>query len=61
MKKKVISCIVMLCMCIVLGSGYLVYESYYTIDVTQYTMKSDKIHSPVNMFMIIIQRLRNRL
>ena len=52
MKKKVISCIVMLCMCIVLGSGYLVYESYYTIDVTQYTMKSDKIHSPVNIVMI---------
>ena len=52
MKKKVISCIVMLCMCIVLGSGYLVYESYYTIDVTQYTMKSDKIQSPVNIVMI---------
>lgn len=51
-KNVPIKCVVMLCMCIVLGSGYLVYESYYTIDVTQYTMKSDKIHSPVNIVMI---------
>lgn len=52
MKKKVISCIVLLCMCIALFSGYLVYESYYTIDITHYTYKSDKIDKPVNIVMI---------
>lgn len=52
MRKKVISCLVLVCMCIALLSGYLVYESYYTIRVTNYTLRSDKIHKPVNLVMI---------
>lgn len=52
MRKKIFYCLILLCLCIGLSGGFLIYESYYKIDVTHYTLKSNKIHHPVSIVMI---------